>query len=885
MNRWGLPAPWSRAPLLLLRRPAVAVAMAVAGLLVALPAAAAWLFLSSSGTATLHNQIERTCQWSVGARVSAGLPFVAPPYRSDQLIGERLFEERMRVVSEAAADVPRLSRPQTTLRTVARVVPASGNAALPDQTRVNLVARDGFREHVRVLAGGNGPGVWLADRFAAKQRLGVGDRIEIRGSGRSVALPVAAVYRDLRALPDRDFWCSLEELYRGDPLSNSPVLPLAFVDRAAVFAVAQDGQYPALHTFEMAVDVEGLTTAEAAPVVAGLSEFRGELGTERAATAYPGGSQTDSALGGHLGRADLVVDALTGTVVPLAMAGMLAGLVIAAAAGAFWVERRRTELTVLSARGVGPAALAGKAVLEAASAVAVGSVLGWTAARFLVAAAGPSSLVTPGALTASVVAAVAAFVAVLAAIAVVAGGRAARLFDARPAHRHRWLRRVPWEAVPLAAAAVGWFVLGGSVEVGGQTGAGTVAHLPPRLIVVPILFAIGLALLAGRVAWWTLSRRRSRAPSASMGRVGRFLAWRRIRAAPAVAAILVGATTVPVALSVFGATVIGSVERTLHAEAQLIVGSDVVLSLAEPAPVPGALRGQASLTRLRTDGLLGDTTVYVLGVDPATFGDAAFWDPALPGPTLDELMDYLGEPGGPRAAGVLTGMRAANEPTLELAGVRQRLDLVTVPQLPGKTPGNPLLLVHTDVLAGLVTDTTPQLWVRGDPDRTVAAVAAAGIPVATTAKAESVHDAGVYTAITYTFTFLAAVSLLSGVIIVVGLLLHLDARSRARGSSYVLLRRMAVTARAHWRALLLEVGGLLLAGFAAGLLTALVVVLVTHTDYDVDPGTMPGAMVTTPWTVLGGLLAAAVITAVVASATAQRAASRAQPSEVLRDPH
>ncbi|PRX43441.1 putative ABC transport system permease protein [Prauserella shujinwangii] len=889
MANWGLPAPWSRAPAALWRRPAVVLATVVAGLLVALPAAAAPLFLSSSGNATLHNQIDRSCQWRVGARVEAPLSFAAPPFDRDRLTGERALDRRAEAVRAAAATVPRLSRPVVTTHLTANVVPARRPAVAPDRTTVVLMARDGFRGHVRLLAGGEGPGIWLPDGFARLQGLEPGDRVAVgTAGGAPVPMRVAAVYRDLRSLPDQPYWCGLEELYRGKPLSNQPVFPVALVDTGPLLTVAGDSEFDAGQRLEMAVDSTGLTTSGARPVVDGLTAFRDAV--SRAGPAvFPGGPDITSTLGGDVARAELVVASLTGTVLPLAAAGALAGLVIAGAAGAFWADRRRTELAVLSARGVGPVAVAGKAMLETAVPVVLGGALGWVAARTLVAGSGPSPLVTPAAVGDSVLAAAAATLTALAALAVTAGVRAARVFDAPPAHRHRVLRRLPWELLPLAGAGLAWSLLDGETTTSSVGTAGMVAHLPPRLIVAPVLLTAGLALLTARLTRWALALARRRAagdPAGAFPRhVARFLAWRRVRATPAVAAILVAATSVPVALSAFGATVIGSVERTLHAEGQLIVGTDAVFGLTGSTAVPPALGDRATVTKLWTDGDLGGTTVHVLGVDPATFGRAAFWDPALPGPDLAELLSRIGDPDAPSPGAVLAGMPVPADPVLEVRGQRRALDLTEAPQLPGKGPGYPMLLVHREVLDGLTGAARPYLWVRGDPDRSVAAVAAAGLGVSTVSRADQVHQVGVYTGITYTFAFLAAVSLLSGVIIVVGLLLHLDARARARRSAYVMLRRMAVTALAHWRALVLEVGGLLLAGFAAGAAIASVVVLLTRPDYDVDAATAPGTVVDVPWVVLAALLGAALATGAVAAGTAQRAASRARPSEVLRDPH
>ncbi|NYI90847.1 putative ABC transport system permease protein [Amycolatopsis endophytica] len=853
MKRWGLPSPWARAPWMLLRRPAISVAVAAAAFLVALPAAAAALFLSAAGNASLRDQTADACPAFTGAHVEASLEFTGAS-------GARQLDRRVRALTEAGAPVPRLSGPVVTLTSRATV--GTGT--------VSLVARDGFADNVTVLDGGSGPGLWLPDGFAGAQGIRVGDQVPVALTGRTAMMPVAAVYADLRSQPDRPYWCGLVDLYRGKPLGEVAIYPLALVSRDDFLALADGTGSVAGTTVELAVNTDGLTTANVHPVLDGLQRLRDD--TNQAVDRYPGGVRFSSGLPAMAERADLVVGALTGTVVPLAAAATLAGLVVAGAAGGFWVDRRRAELTVLSARGAGPVALAGKAVLEVALVVAAGAVGGWFAARALVGSAGPIALFTPAARAGSVWATAGAFVVTLGAIALVAARRTAHLFDVPPVRAHR-RSRMPWEVLPLAGAVVSWFVLGDDVQTG-SAGAGTVAHVPPRLVVAPILLVIALALGVARLTRWMLARARARGGPAH---AGLFLATRRVLAGPVAAAVLIGATAVPVALAVYGASVTGSVERTLHAEGQLIVGTDVVFSLEGPAPVPPALVDSASAVSYYNNARVGGTTVEVIGVDPATFGRAAFWDPALPGPSLDDLLGRLAS--GEKIAVLAGATRGAS--TVDIGGRAMPLTVVGVPQLPGKKSGNPLLMVRQDVLDGLGLVTRPQLWVRGDPDRILPAVA--GLPVRTYAEAASVTAAGVYSPITYTFGFLAAVSLLCGAIIIVGLLLYLTAKARARRSAYVLLKRMSVSAADHWRSLFFEVGGLLLAGFVAGLALAAVAVAFTYGAYDLNPATVPGTVLDVPWGLVGGLAAAAVVTTMLAAAVAQRAVSRARPAEVLRD--
>ncbi|WIX82605.1 ATP-binding cassette domain-containing protein [Amycolatopsis carbonis] len=304
-----------------------------------------------------------------------------------------------------------------------------------------------------------------------------------------------------------------------------------------------------------------------------------------------------------------------------------------------------------------------------------------------------------------------------------------------------------------------------------------------------------------------------------------------------------------------------------------MVGTDVVVDLTGPTQAPPGF--PASFVERYDSGTVGHTTGNVLGVDPASFTSTAFWDNLLPGPTLDYLIAGLNAPGAP--AGVLAGIPGVSGPTqVEINGHPVDFSVTSVAQLPGKSAGVPLMFVRRDVLTRLAgKNLHHELWLRGDPARIVPALSAAHVPVGTPSQAQDVTANGVYAAITYTFLFLTAVSVLAGAIVLVGLLLYLNSRARARRSAYLLLRRMDIGPRSHWRALLYEVGGLLATGFVAGLGFAAIAVAITSAGYDLDPAAAPGTLIAAPWSLTARLAAATLLAAVLATLTAQRAVSRA----------
>jgi hypothetical protein len=81
----------------------------------------------------------------------------------------------------------------------ASLVPATGSPATP----VVILTRDGALDHVDVIDGSPGPGLWVSDRITDKAGLRAGDRAVLLGGNapRPVDLPIAGVYRDVPSWP------------------------------------------------------------------------------------------------------------------------------------------------------------------------------------------------------------------------------------------------------------------------------------------------------------------------------------------------------------------------------------------------------------------------------------------------------------------------------------------------------------------------------------------------------------------------------------------------------------------------------------------------------------------------------------------------------------
>lgn len=874
-------APWLRAPLLLLTRPGVAFALLAAAFVAALPAAAAPLFLSSARNAALTNQISQSCQWSSGAHVTAQL---AIPSAAVTREAPRSTQDLVRYRKEKLAT---LAPPGLTAPVHSIWMTTGGAAAGKDLGPVNYMTRDGFADHVRLMSGGTGPGAWLPDRFATQNNLKVGDTMTVVGYSvpsfggppsppRNADVTVAAIYTDLRKTPFDPYWCAHRALYEGDPgqeFTNRPIAPLVLLDEATFLAGPIDVSAPQMrHDADFALADPKIDVQKAAGLARGVGHMRQELQKDPKTNT---GLTFIGYMPKYVPRTDLVRRSLTPPVLAITSAGVSVGLLVVAAAALFWVQRRRRELTVLAAHGVGPAPLGLKALLEAMPALVVGAVAGWWSAFLLVRAVGPAPVFTDDARPRSMLAAGAALVAALAVVAVAAGMRSRWLTDVVTRHRRRRLFAVPWELGLVAAGAGAWFLLDDSTEARSD-GFGAVAQVPGRLLIVPILVIIGLAGFGGRLgARWL--RRRSMRPGSRRPAV--FLAGRRLSREAAIAAMLAAATAVPIAFAAYGATVNGSVRATLQAEAGFMVGADVVVTLAEPAAVPSSLAGSTTEVTRVSSVLVGGIQTDILVIDPKTFTRDSAWDDRPVGVDADEAMTIVRDGGAVGARPLKTGEQKVTYVGREYPAIR----LTAVDALMSSQGSYPTMLVSRETAGELLERGTPQLWIHGDAVQIRKKLAAANLPVSRVVVARDLYGDTVFEAVTYTFDYLAALSLLTALITAVGLLLYLESRAPAHRRGYALLRRMRFRPGSHRAALAVELSAPLGAGLLGGTALAFGIVAVLSDEFEINTTLPPGTVVAVPYPVLAATAAAVAVIALLAIGYAQRRVGRATPAEVLRE--
>jgi putative ABC transport system permease protein len=870
---WRLP-PWRRAPLLGLRSPAAVVAVLVTSAILTCAVASAPLFLSSARSAALQQQLAPQCAEAAWPQIGA-FTATAPDEAADDLAQ---YADRYAWTATG--------RPSEPVLQVTRATGSGGNAQFgmlvrdptgePLTQPANLFWRPGVTGHIEKVEGSDTAGVWLPASYAEAAHAAVGDSITMSGA----QVTVAGVYTDLFETDPGAFWCDYQRLFLNLASANTPPPALVLAaDEDTFFRLAAAAGFFSVQQ-QVPTDASTLSVTDARALLA--DQDRAQVAAVQGDPVQPA---TNQRLADAVDRAQTIERGLQGPVLPVAIAGGLLALVLVAAAGSFWADRRATEVRLLAARGVGPVPLAGKAALELALPALVGSAVGWAVSRLLIAGLGPADDLDPAATTTAIWAAVAAFVVGLGCAAVVAGlrarGTAERPLGAAP----RWPAMVPWELALLAAAAWCWVLLESREGIVNDHG---VAQVNGLLVAFPLLGLAGAAVLLTRLLTRLLPAVRrfaARRPPAV------YLAVNRLAAARLATATLLVAVTLPVAVLGYTATLTSSSQATLDAKVGVQVGAGrAVLTVARidrnaataaVGTVVDRYNGSVATDEGRRD-------VQVLAIDPATFARSAFWDDSFADDSLDDLVAQLsgGEVDG-RLPVVAAGL-PEGDPGLQLGAQEVPAQVVaTARVLPGRRSADPVVLVAADRLPEISrnahADRVSELWTDVSRARAVRVATAAGATGPRVVEPDDVFTTANFLGITWTFGYLSALAVFVGVIAVGGLLLYLEARSRTRVSGYVMARRLGLSKAAHLRSLVVELGGVAVAGLVLGACLASVAVSVVYRRLDVDLLRPPTPLLDVPWLAVAATAVVALAVAVLASFYAQRAADRADPASVLRE--
>jgi putative ABC transport system permease protein len=867
------PLLWRLAPGVLFRFPRSAAAVAFSAGVVVLATILGPLFLSSSERASLQAGMDQSGPWEAGLQI-VWRAYDYPDGAREEQRHLELADEGRRLLTERADGMPGMGPATVTLLGGEASVSSSSGREAP----ARVVHRTLAYENVTVVEEG-GPGVWLADITADSLRVEPGDEIMLRTPTGVQEARVGTIYRNIRDDP-REFWSTLTDFIYKQPEADAPPAPFVLADPGFVIAADRTAQIRwnvPLSSGELDPETAKGVAREFRRIGQDVRREDSPLG---AALRDLGGFAFDPAistlLGGMIDKARDRLEASQAPTGVVTAAARILGTGLIVAAGLSLVARRRSEVRALIARGAGPASLASRFLVEGFAPVLLGAVAAVASGYAGVRLAGASDAVEL-----SYVASLAdeAALAALAALALLgastgaAVAREERSFRARSTTR----RRVIPIAAGAAVAAGGAFAYRSlesiSLADSDEVLTGSILLAPIGVIAAAALAAgVVLRLVLPFVAAW--ARRRS---------TGVFLAARRLAAGSGMTHTLVIVCGTALGVMFFGVTVAGSVQRTAVAKAKTFVGSDFSFGVApNPPEFPDDLPFPAThVTKIQTYFEGSSRPVTVLGIEPESFPDAAFWDDEFAAESPEELVGRLRD----ADEGPITVLAAgfAGAPPPALVGTPVPLEVVgRTDAFPGMIQGQPLLAMTRDsarrVLAtggsGIRSDL---IWAKGDPEEVQQTLLAAGQAAFEPQTVDEVLDSPTIQSLVWSLGLLGAVGALASATAVAGLSLYLQARHTAAQVAAAMTRRMGLSRRAELMSWVAEIGGAGVASFAVGAATGLVTASLVHERLDIQPDLEPSPIFVVPLTIA---VAAGIAVALVTAATARRLQKRMDRTSV-----
>ncbi|HEV2950463.1 MAG TPA: hypothetical protein VGZ51_00015, partial [Actinomycetota bacterium] len=351
---------------MLRRYPALAAGLAVGALLLSLSVAAYPLFLSASASRLVRSEVTRPLITRFGGGVtyrSDPVPLDAPAPPGAP--GTVLHEARGELFAEEMSASPFLAPAVQTAMGPTVLVTGAGS---DEQGRSGkLFVGDGALDHVEVLRGSEGPGVWLPDLIADALGLGPGDRIDLGSSSEaSAVVTVDGVYRALYSSPPRGYWLKWHDEIFTECADCAPLPQFILTDLPQFLDLSSALGAPAASFVWTAPLRPGIDLAleDAVGIDGFVDRFRQRITDEgslagrvfeccqtRSPLQRRARTQLESAIDDVVTSVTRRLSVIEGPGRLLETAGVAVAVAVLAGAGAFGMAARSAEARLLFARG------------------------------------------------------------------------------------------------------------------------------------------------------------------------------------------------------------------------------------------------------------------------------------------------------------------------------------------------------------------------------------------------------------------------------------------------------------------------------------------------------------------------------------------------------
>jgi putative ABC transport system permease protein len=521
---------------------------------------------------------------------------------------------------------------------------------------------------------------------------------------------------------------------------------------------------------------------------------------------------------------------VAGTMAPVRLVGLLASLTLLIAATTLLAREQQRELRLRLLKGESPASLGLRVTRSAGGAVMAGTLAGGACALAAVRFFGPAAEFESAAVRSSIEYAAIGAVVAFVVIACAAATRVRMFVDASTATKS-WVRFVPWETIPVAAAIVTFTRLdriGGIQQIGAKVAhSDFLAQCFPLMAIIAPLAVLARPTLA-LLRRWRLAGRQM--PPAVM------TGLRRSLAEPMVTAAVLLATALAAGSFTLARLLTDSTAVMLQDKATTFLGSDLSITSRGAVALPSPLNTLGTVVA-RAQGHSGTQSIDFLGIDRTTFASAVHWRVDASTRSLDELVGDLAPAGGgaPGTSPPMPAIVIGNLPDTHLESLIHRpievLPVATARWFPGLHNGATLVVVDADALRALIPTAT-EIWVRDPPADAVARLSAAGLAVRSPRDLTQVFNVTSFLTVRWAYATLSMLAALVGLVVLLSQLLVLDARRQSRQAAHVLTTRMGLSARGEAVGLVAELAPALVSGAALGVLIGWIVSRASVTRLD-----------------------------------------------------
>jgi putative ABC transport system permease protein len=408
------------------------------------------------------------------------------------------------------------------------------------------------------------------------------------------------------------------------------------------------------------------------------------------------------------------------------------------------------------------------------------------------------------------------------------------------------------------------------------------------VFIFPLLLVAGVTGLVVRLVRPLLRRGSGRGLP-----VPPYLALRRLGAARGLLVVLAVVSAVSFGAFFYAETLATSLSQTTDEKAYTANGSDVAAIVQASEVLPRNFAYPITKIEFGNGSGAANTStgqqLDVLVVDPRALPGVLHWQSSW-GPNPTRLLGKLADsPSTPLPLIVTAGTPAMRNISFQDHPVPVKV-IGTVKSFPGMTV-NPLVITSyaaldrashsVDVLDPLDT-TQSYIWAKGPPSEVAPALQKAGVDTYYMTTVDTFRKSPDVLLATRTYSYLRTIALATGLLVLVGLLLYLQARQRAQTIASALGRRMGLGAGSETLSLCIECAGILLFAAMVGAIVAIAAAQPVVKRIDPLPDRQPPPVFVVPSTPILLALAALGVVAVAAGLITSWLARRADVSEALR---